>query len=44
MKLSAKLIGAQHRAMGYSIHYNPFRHKGEPQDYLDWILGWEQCE
>lgn len=42
MKSTAHMLGVQHRSLGFSIFYNPFRHKGSPQEYLDWILGWKQ--
>lgn len=25
---------------GYSIYYNPYRHKGTAEQYLDWEDGW----
>jgi len=32
--------GQKHREMCYSIHYNPYRHKGTPDQFCDWIKGW----
>jgi hypothetical protein len=37
----AYILGTKHRSLGFSIHYNPFRHKGDGQQYLDWIAGWK---
>jgi len=33
-------LGIQCRKMGYSIHYNPFRHKGSNEQYEQWVLGY----
>jgi hypothetical protein len=40
MSLAYKL-GKEHHALGHSIYYNPFRHKGSGQDYLVWEAGWK---
>jgi len=40
--MTACELGKQHRELGKSIHYNPFRHKGTVQDYTDWIDGWSE--
>ncbi len=28
------------RSQGFSIAYNPYRHKGSVREYQDFILGW----
>ncbi len=33
-------LGKEHNKKGYSIHYNPFRHKGSAKDYEAWERGW----
>lgn len=33
-------MGQQHKRMGFSIYYNPFRHKGSAKNYTDWEFGW----
>lgn len=32
--------GVEHRNLGKSIYYNPYRHKGTTQQYIDWVTGW----
>ena len=32
--------GAHCAKLGYSIHYNPYRHKGTPEQYTEWQQGW----
>jgi len=36
--------GAEHRRLGKSIHYNPYRHKGTPKQYTDWRQGYERAK
>ncbi len=38
---SAYKLGREHCKKGYSIYYNPFRHKGSPKDYVAWEKGWK---
>lgn len=32
--------GKQCAVFGYSIHYNPYRHKGTAQQFIEWERGW----
>ena len=32
--------GKEARKDGKSKHFNPYRNKGEPGDYTDWLKGW----
>jgi hypothetical protein len=32
--------GAQASKDGHSIHYNPYRHRGTPEQFIDWQNGW----
>ena len=32
--------GKEARKNGKSEAYNPYRNKGEPCDYTDWVKGW----
>ena len=41
---SAYLLGMLHCKMNYSIFYNPFRHSGSAQEYIDWEDGWKLKE
>ncbi len=38
--MNAYELGIKCKNMGYSIHYNPFRHKGSAEQYKQWILGY----
>jgi len=38
--MSAYQQGVEHRNLGKSIWYNPFRHKGGATDYNMWRKGW----
>lgn len=38
----AYLLGMEHCDMGYSIHYNPFRYKGNADEYVEWENGWKE--
>jgi hypothetical protein len=40
--MNAYQLGRTHKKMGYSIWYNPFRHKGSGKEYADWIEGYQQ--
>ena len=40
VKYTAFDMGKAHKKLGYSESYNPFRHKGTPAEYTDWIKGW----
>lgn len=33
-------LGKKHKEMGYSIYYNPYRNKGTPQQFGDWVKGY----
>ena len=33
--------GVQIKKLGYSIDYNPYRHKGTAEEYIQFILGYE---
>jgi len=35
--------GVQIKKLGYSIHYNPYRHKGSAEDYEQFILGYKSA-
>jgi len=41
--MSAFEQGKEHRRIGKSKFYNPFRHKGGSRDYNLWIKGWLSC-
>lgn len=32
--------GKKAKKLGKSKEYNPYRHKGSPEDYTEWINGW----
>jgi hypothetical protein len=38
--MDAYNLGIKCKIMGYSIYYNPFRHKGSPEQYQQWLLGY----
>ncbi len=38
---AAYLLGLSHFKMNYSIFYNPFKHSGSSQEYIDWQNGWK---
>jgi len=38
--MSAFEQGKYHKSIGKSEAYNPYRNKGEPSDYTDWVKGW----
>lgn len=33
--------GKEARKNGKSVYYNPYRNKGEPSNYTDWVKGWD---
>lgn len=39
-----QLQGAKAFKSGYSIHYNPYRHKGSGGQYQDWEKGWDKAK
>ena len=36
--------GGIHRNKGYSKEYNPYRHRGTPEQYTDWFDGWSEVD
>lgn len=36
--------GGIHRNKGYSKAYNPYRHRGTPEQYTDWFDGWSEVD
>ena len=36
--------GKEHRAIGHSIYYNPYHHKGTAKQYTDWEDGWKSAK
>jgi hypothetical protein len=32
-------LGQAHKSMGYSVHYNPYRHKGTASQFVGWKKG-----
>lgn len=36
------LQGMRDRQMGYSIHWNPYRHNGTSKQFTEWEAGWHR--
>jgi len=34
------LLGMAHRQGGRSIHYNPYRHSDDSNQFMEWEQGW----
>ena len=41
--INAYKQGKLHNGMGYSIHHNPYRHRGTAKQYIDWEDGWKSA-
>jgi len=35
--------GVKIKKLGYSVNYNPYRHKGSTEDYEQFILGYKSA-
>lgn len=44
MQSKAYKQGVEHRQAGKSIWYNPYRHKGKGQQFVDWENGWRSVQ
>lgn len=42
--MSAYEHGAHCAKLGYSIHYNQYRHSGTPEQYVEWDNGWKSVK
>jgi hypothetical protein len=38
------IAGYECASQGYSIHYNPYRHKGSSLQFVSWENGWKYCQ